>query len=225
LNNPLRNIDPSGHRCVDANGNSEKCETPSRQTTRKTPPDILYDSPNANNELVQFPVASDEVTGFAYGENVPEGIHPGVDVASGRLGDPISAMAVGVVLMVRQAVDAQGNLIGFGNYIVIEHRVGQARYFSVYAHMRNNNEFNLQEGQTIERGTQIGSVGSTGHSTGAHLHFEIRKEDGMQFDANNQPQFNGYYPTQPQLEKRFVNPHDFIVQVNAALKPWRYDLP
>ena len=57
---------------------------------------------------------------------------------------------------------------GYGNYIVIKHGNGTQ---TLYAHNSRNV---VKEGQTVTRGQLIGYVGSTGKSTGSHVHFEIR---------------------------------------------------
>ena len=59
----------------------------------------------------------------------------------------------------------------YGNYIVIDHNNG---YYTLYAHM---NKFmdGIEVGTTVDRGQQIGYVGSTGYSTGPHIHFEVWK--------------------------------------------------
>ena len=59
---------------------------------------------------------------------------------------------------------------GLGYYIIINHNNG---YYSVYGHMSRFYE-GMSKGTTVERGQQIGYIGSSGWATGPHLHFEIR---------------------------------------------------
>lgn len=86
--------------------------------------------------------------------------HTGVDFA-GPTGDPIKAVRDGVVIL-RQYY------YGYGNTVIIDHGNGVS---SLYAHMHN---FNVSLGTRVSQGQVIGTVGSTGDSTGPHLHFEIR---------------------------------------------------
>ena len=64
--------------------------------------------------------------------------------------------------------------VGYGYLIVVDHANGFATY---YAHLSN---IYVAEGQTIDRGQVIGAVGSTGNSTGPHLHFEVRRFNTQQ---------------------------------------------
>ena len=97
-------------------------------------------------------------------EGAEEKRHQGVDIAS-PLGTPIKAASSGKVIY-------SGNTIrGYGNLIILRH---PEDYVTVYAH----NQVNLvEEGIWVERGQLIGKVGNTGRATGAHLHFEIRKNN------------------------------------------------
>jgi murein DD-endopeptidase MepM/ murein hydrolase activator NlpD len=63
---------------------------------------------------------------------------------------------------------------GYGNKIVINHNNGLK---TVYAHLSS---INVRVGQTVEKGQKIGVMGSTGHSTGVHLHFEVYKNGRLQ---------------------------------------------
>ncbi len=90
--------------------------------------------------------------------------HSGVDIAN-RTGAPIYATADGVV---KFAAFSDG---GLGNLIEIDHGFG---YMSRYGHL---SRIKAVSGQNITRGTLIGYVGSTGYSTGPHLHYEVVKDD------------------------------------------------
>ena len=95
--------------------------------------------------------------------------HMGIDYAA-PVGTPIFSVANGKVVHM-------GYSGAFGNLLVIEH---PGNYHTYYAHLSNyNNELEL--GNEVRRGFEIGYVGSTGRSTGPHLHFELRK-DGIYVD-------------------------------------------
>ncbi len=90
--------------------------------------------------------------------------HKGIDIAlpGGALeGAPVSAAAGGTVLIARHSSSA-------GNWIVLYH--GDSTY-TVYMHLQS---LNVSAGDSVSQGQTIGLVGSTGWSTGAHLHFEVR---------------------------------------------------
>jgi murein DD-endopeptidase MepM/ murein hydrolase activator NlpD len=81
-----------------------------------------------------------------------------------KLGSPVLASAEGVV---RVAKSGSYNF-GYGNYIIISHPNGTE---TLYAH---NQTLLVSPGQTVSKGQQIATIGSTGNSTGPHVHFEIR---------------------------------------------------
>ncbi len=87
-------------------------------------------------------------------------MHNGLDWAGPR-NTPILATADGVV---KQA----GRQGGYGNLVIIEHDFGIETY---YAHL---NSVNVRAGQRVSRGERIGGMGTTGASTGVHLHYEVR---------------------------------------------------
>ncbi|KKQ31443.1 MAG: Peptidase M23 family protein [Candidatus Shapirobacteria bacterium GW2011_GWE1_38_10] len=88
--------------------------------------------------------------------------HRAVDIAN-RGNPAIVAAATGTV------VTAGWNGGGYGNYVVIDHGNGQS---TLYAHM-SNNSIVVKAGDKVSQGQKIGTMGSTGRSTGTHLHFEI----------------------------------------------------
>lgn len=88
--------------------------------------------------------------------------HAGLDIAN-RAAPPILAADSGRVVF------AGWDRSGYGNKILIDHGNG---YITLYAHMQ---KLYVSVGQTVKRGSSIGQMGSTGRSTGTHLHFEIHK--------------------------------------------------
>jgi murein DD-endopeptidase MepM/ murein hydrolase activator NlpD len=95
----------------------------------------------------------------------PHRIHTGIDIA-GPWGTPIIAADTGVIYF-------YPGYYGYGNYIVIIHGHG---YSTLYGHTASFAR-GLRSGQIVARGTVIAFEGSTGNSTGPHLHFEIRVND------------------------------------------------
>ena len=88
------------------------------------------------------------------------GFHPGFDVSAGS-GTPIHAAAAGVVVIA-------GDCGGYGNCVVLDHGDSLA---TVYAHQ---SQVLVSVGEHLDAGQVLGLVGSTGMSTGPHLHFEVR---------------------------------------------------
>lgn len=94
-----------------------------------------------------------------------EKAHKGVDFAASR-GTPIMAAGDGVV-------ERAGPYGSFGNYVRIRHAQG---YKTAYAHM-NSIRKGIRTGVRVRQGDVIGAVGSTGRSTGPHLHYEVHLKD------------------------------------------------
>ncbi|MEG0873161.1 MAG: M23 family metallopeptidase [Clostridia bacterium] len=99
-----------------------------------------------------------------------EPYHTGIDIAN-KLGTPIHSATDGVVIKV------ESNNKYYGNNVLVQI---EGIIFK-YAHM---SKISVKEGETISQGTQIGLMGSTGMSTGSHLHFEI-KINGRTVDPQN----------------------------------------
>ena len=95
--------------------------------------------------------------------------HSGLDLAA-PLDSPVHAAADGVVVLATATTDGAGHLVGYGNYVVIAHPDG---FVTLYGHL---NSAAVHEGQVVHQGEIIGQEGSTGLSTGPHLHFEIRHD-------------------------------------------------
>jgi murein DD-endopeptidase MepM/ murein hydrolase activator NlpD len=86
--------------------------------------------------------------------------HQGLDIAA-PMGTTVTAAAAGTVIMAQWYG-------GYGNYVLIDHGGG---YSTGYGHL---SAIYVASGQSVQRGQAIGAVGSTGQSTGPHLHFEVR---------------------------------------------------
>ncbi|MFE3374640.1 M23 family metallopeptidase [Streptomyces anulatus] len=108
------------------------------------------------------PLASANVTTQyrASGASWSSGYHTGSDFQAAS-GTPVLAIGPGTVV-------SAGNSGSYGNEVVIKHEDGM---YSQYAHQSS---LNVSVGQTVTGGQQIGLSGSTGNSTGPHLHFEVR---------------------------------------------------
>lgn len=102
-----------------------------------------------------------EISGNDYWEG-----HPAID-ATCYEGDTIYASDAGVVIYAGYIPG------GYGNMVAIDHGNG---WVTIYAHLSS---WNVSCGQIVYKGTPIGACGSSGNSTGAHLHFEIRRGDNF----------------------------------------------
>jgi murein DD-endopeptidase MepM/ murein hydrolase activator NlpD len=90
--------------------------------------------------------------------------HKGIDIAADS-GEPVYAIADAEVIY------AGDGLRGYGNVVILRH---DAQMTSLYAH---NSELKVHQGDHVTQGTLISLLGNTGHSTGPHVHFEIRQGD------------------------------------------------
>jgi murein DD-endopeptidase MepM/ murein hydrolase activator NlpD len=90
--------------------------------------------------------------------------HTGIDLAA-PLGTPVTAAADGVVVAVMHTK------VGYGNYVIIAHGAG---IMTLYGHLL---ETDVNTGDRVTRGKRIGLEGSSGLSTGPHVHFELRVND------------------------------------------------
>jgi hypothetical protein len=98
--------------------------------------------------------------------------HKGIDIAAPP-GTPVVVPAGG-------KVSYAGYKNGYGNVVYVEHPDGtQTRY----GHLK---DINVKAGETLSEGNQLGTVGNTGVSSGAHLHYEIRDKDGKPIDPATQ---------------------------------------
>ncbi|MRS12322.1 MAG: hypothetical protein EG823_04530 [Actinobacteria bacterium] len=126
--------------------------------------------------VMAFPVPGFEQTptgGSAFGYRIHpilgyNKLHTGIDIGGRAVGKDINGATI--VAAADGKVIYAGYRGGYGNCVIIDHGNGVA---TLYAHMQSGS-FKVSEGQTVERRDGIGRVGSTGLSTGPHLHFEVR---------------------------------------------------
>lgn len=117
---------------------------------------------NATPSLI--PIAGWISSSFGYRRNPYDGsyrLHAGVDIAA-EPGTPVRAPADGFVIF-------SGYREGYGKCVVLDHGYGIRTLFAHNSKLFTNNGIRVKRGETISQ------VGSTGHSTGPHLHYEVRK--------------------------------------------------
>ncbi|MCH4826935.1 murein hydrolase activator EnvC family protein [Planococcus halocryophilus] len=147
---------------------AESASKPKAPTPAVTPPVKVEVAPvpvaePAPSAMFIWPASGRHSSGFG-GRDIGDGAesHLGQDIAN-VTGTPISAAATGYV-------SYAGNMGGYGNVVILTHSIQGQTYATVYAHM---SAINVSSGQAVSQGQNVGLVGSTGRSTGPHLHFEI----------------------------------------------------
>jgi murein DD-endopeptidase MepM/ murein hydrolase activator NlpD len=117
---------------------------------------IRTETPITTMVSIQNPVQNIKITqGYKF-------FHPGLDL-DGETGDQIKPIKAGVVEY------AESESFGYGKHIIVDHGDNLK---TLYAHL---SKINVKAGDTVDTNTTIGLMGSTGHSTGSHLHFEVRQ--------------------------------------------------
>ena len=134
----------------------------------------IYKSINSSNTQyvggeMMWPVPSHSKISSVYGWRFNNtDFHTGVDITgSGVHGAKVVAANTGTVVFTKTC-PYNGYAYGYGTYIIVDHGGGIS---TLYAHLSN---ITVQKGDIVAMGEQIGNVGNTGWSTGAHLHFEVR---------------------------------------------------
>lgn len=117
---------------------------------------------------------------FSGNDSVHNGNHSGIDIAHTKNPSAdIVAAAEGTVIVAENLTKGSTYPNGprtYGNYVIIDHGNG---YFTCYGHMQYNS-ITVKVGDKVNKGQKIGVMGTTGYSTGNHLHFEIRQGDSWQ---------------------------------------------
>jgi len=140
------------------------------QAGRATAIDAYRQQAGPTDGMFVLPVEGQPTSGYGmrmHPIDHTERLHSGMDIAA-PTDTPIQAAAAGQVVF-------SGTQAGYGNVVVIQHAEG---YATLYAH---NTENLVSVGTTVSQGQPIATVGSTGRSTGPHVHFEVRR-DGTRLD-------------------------------------------
>ena len=104
-------------------------------------------------------------------------VHVGLDIPA-RSGADVLAAYAGTVVVARSS--GSGVSTGWGKYVKIEHSYGGKAYYSIYGHCSS---INVSVGDRVSAGQVIAGAGTTGSSTGVHLHFEVsERESGKYVD-------------------------------------------
>jgi murein DD-endopeptidase MepM/ murein hydrolase activator NlpD len=141
-------------------------EKPKVVTTQKTSTSSFNTSANVNYSYAALgidiikPINGTISSRFGSRSSIRSSVHTGLDIAAST-GTPIKAVAGGTVIF-------SGKKGSYGFMVVIDHGNGVETY---YAHCSS---LNVSAGETVSQGQVIANVGSTGNSTGPHLHLEIR---------------------------------------------------
>ena len=160
---------PASTTPAPSNGGSDPAPTTAKPTATPVPTTA---PPASSNGSLSWPTWNHTITSYygyrthpVYGTTK---FHSGIDIGA-WYGDTIMAAAGGTVIYVETPVPGQDTGgSGYGNYCIIDHGNGIS---TLYAHARS---ISVSTGQTVSAGQAIGVVGSTGTSTAAHLHFEVR---------------------------------------------------
>ena len=129
--------------------------------------------------------------------------HAGIDLVA-KKGTPVRATADGVVSFV-------GRKGGYGNFILLNHAYG---FETAYGHL---NSYKVKKGEYVYKGNIIGYVGTTGRSTGPHLHYEIRYLNKWLNPSKYLNWNTGNYASIMNIEKA-VNWASLIKQINYRIK-------
>jgi murein DD-endopeptidase MepM/ murein hydrolase activator NlpD len=171
--------------------------------------------PSASKGVIDWPVSGFRITQLfgntAFSRNNPQfyasGYHNGVDLAV-PIGTPVKAVAPGVVLGFDNT-DKYPGCYSWGGWVVVKHDNGLA---SLYAHLSSSI---VKVGQRVEKGQVIAYSGSTGISTGPHLHFTLYASQGVtvRYYKDIKPSASGCGATNAQIP---------IASLDSYLDPMLY---
>ena len=139
-------------------------------------PTFLFSSPGGGDYFIPITTGSFAiplVKGYVSCEWMCYPEHYGIDLGNhGDQSTPVVAAADGTVLEVRRWNGIQGEGGDYGHAVLLQHNIDGRTYATMYAHLRDYPT--LKRGDVVKQGQKLGTMGNTGYSFGAHLHFEIR---------------------------------------------------
>ncbi len=149
-------------RATQRRSNGDTARAPTRANGRggRASPQVREAALDPSSPRFGWPTRGRLSSGFGLRRGRP---HEGIDIASPH-GSPIFAAEAGRVIH-------SGRMRGYGKVVVVKHA---GRYRTIYAHA---SRLLVRRGEFVERGQKIAEVGSTGRSTGPHLHFEVRRDE------------------------------------------------
>ena len=139
-----------------------------RQNTSNGSTTVVTSDPNSAGYIFPIPGLSISNINRPYYPSYPG--HTGVDININVYGKDIVAVKDGTVVISTALKNSNGTYRSYGEYIVIDHHDGT---MTLYGHMRPDSR-RVFQGDEVVQGQVIGTVGTTGNSTGDHLHFEVR---------------------------------------------------
>lgn len=122
---------------------------------------------------IQWPIVLGTSKSYSFGQRWGR-LHEGIDFTPGA-GAPVQAIADGTVRIASESGGA------YGVHVYVDHEIDGQLITSHYAHMQYGS-LKVVAGQKVEVGDELGRVGNTGRSFGAHLHFELRLPSGQAID-------------------------------------------
>jgi hypothetical protein len=135
---------------------------------------IEKDNTMPSNSLLIYNPGEEFTQSSKYNEKRGETLHKGIDFkpADKTIPPPeIPAAQDGTVYRNYFVGDKQGPSKTYGNAIILEHKIEGQTIYTLYGHMKDPSS--LKVGEVVKQGDSLGTMGSTGRSTGVHLHFEI----------------------------------------------------
>lgn len=136
--------------------------------------------------------------------------HQGIDLVKEPNGS-VPAFIGGEVLYAKEGIAGTG-VGGYGNVVIIEDDKGALH---LYAHLST---VLVKKGDLVKAGAVVGEQGSTGRSTGQHLHYEVRKSNGASFGFNKDKKAMTHNPSE-YLEQYFASAKEENVEVKKPVAP------